>query len=171
MNRSELSICALILMGIGSIAPLPARPEATGALPVPAAASPPTIVLHGSGSTAEPSLTANDDLPVVLRGSPLRAAPPPAAEYACLGADASDLRPGCIPPDYLAAPNDYEYWPYYGLDGVSLGQGRRAVRHAFTRRIGPGLVPRFDHRLAKGLGAGHSHAGFAQRWSASPTLR
>lgn len=149
MNRVKLSAKALLLIGVIAIAATGLAGAAFAAVqPSSVGSGPMTVVIRGaSESVAQPS-SDSDAAPVVLRGSPPAAVPPPVAEYAC--PSGSDYAPGdgCVTSANTYAPDDYDYWPYYGFDGFSSRGRRQGFGHGFADGIGRGFAHSggFGHR-------------------------
>jgi hypothetical protein len=87
---------------------------------------PTTVVIRGSSETVVQPSSAGDAAPVVLRGPPSAAVPPPVTEYAC--ASGSDYAPGygCVtwvwPTSRMITTTD----PIMGLTGFPPAAGTRA---------------------------------------------
>jgi hypothetical protein len=160
MNRVKLSAKGLLLIsGIGIAATGLADAALAAVQPSSVGSGPTTAVIRGSSETVVQPSSVSDAAPVVLRGSPPAAAPPPVAEYAC--ASGSDYAPGygCVTSGYAYAPYDDDYWPYYGFDGVSSRGRDQGFRNGFAHGTGREFAPRFGRPFANGFGHGFVHSG------------
>ena len=146
----------LVLMsGIGIAAGL-AGSGVAAAPPSSTNPSTTTLVIRGDSETTVPSVPSSgeDNSPVVLRGSPPSPPQPPAPT--CSAGYVYEAGYGCVAPSYAYEPYDYgydyDYWPYWGFDGLQSGSRRRSFPHRFIHRAGRGPAA----RVAFGHGVAHS---------------
>ena len=97
------------------------------------------LIIRGSSSAPEASVSESVGSGVVLRGTPPPVAPP-APIYACAPGYLPDPSLGCVVSGVAYAPNDLDYWPYVWPYDAYVPR----------RRFGPASTSRrFGHRVAR----------------------
>jgi hypothetical protein len=96
----------------------------------------------------------------VVRGSPPPSALPLASDYACPPGYLYNPDNGCTPQGYAYDGYDYQYWPYYGFDGL-FSRRHPAVSHRFMRGAHHGFARGLGHRSVRGVTHGRP-AGFGR---------
>ena len=128
------------------------------AQPSPTTSSASTAVIRGSNETTAQPAPADDPPPVVLRGSRLPPAQPP-ADYGCPAGYLYDPSSGCVVPGYASEPYDYGYWPDWWYDGFGFERRQHRFPHGFAARAGRRPVVRLGHPAVGGFGHGVAHIG------------
>jgi hypothetical protein len=150
MSRGRLSIKVIMLMsGIGLAGAASMTCEAA-APPKSDSSAPATTVIRGSAETPAQPLSGNDAATVVVRGSPPPSALPLTSQYTCPPGYLYDPGNGCNPQGYAYDGYDYQYWPYYGVDGL-FSRRHAAVGHRFMRGARHGFARGPGHRSARGM--------------------